>query len=131
MLACIGADWRGGGAGPRASCSGVNLGAVAEVEADRLHDPERGARGEHVRRRQHAGVLGDDGRGGAVGQLVKVGFHRGPDVLPVLWKYGVGSTVASACLALASMSATYCWCTTMSSRVPGRPRWPPMKCFHG
>src|SRR5258707_6469476 len=37
--------------------SRVNLGAVAEVEADRLHDPEGCARGEHVGRRQHAGVL--------------------------------------------------------------------------
>ena len=31
---------------------GVHLGAIAEVEADRLHDPEGGAGGEHVSRRQ-------------------------------------------------------------------------------
>src|SRR5690349_6739558 len=37
--------------------SRVHLAAVAEVEADRLHHPERGAGGEHVDRRHPAGVL--------------------------------------------------------------------------
>src|SRR5260221_6881973 len=44
-------------------------------------------------------------------------------------KYPVGSALASASRALASISAMYCWCSTMSSRVPSRPRCPPMKCF--
>ncbi|HEX9518697.1 MAG TPA: hypothetical protein VF940_21275 [Streptosporangiaceae bacterium] len=51
-----------------------------------MQDRERGRPGErlHVGGSQDAGVLGDDGCGGAVGQLVEVALHRGPYVLPVL-----------------------------------------------
>ena len=109
----------------------MHVGAVAEVEADRLHDPEGGAGGEHVGRCQHAGVLVDDRCCGGVGHGIQVALDRGPGVLAVLWKYGVGSMVGSVVLTLAAMSAMYCWCSLTSSRVPSRPRWPPMKCFHG
>ena len=50
---------------------------------------------------------------------------------PYLTKYGMGSTLSSAVLELAAMSAMYCWCAAMSSRVPSLPICPPMKCFHG
>src|SRR5829696_3183490 len=45
-----------------AAPSGMYLGAVAEVEPDRLHDPEGCALGEDVRGREHARVLLDRGR---------------------------------------------------------------------
>src|SRR5262249_60410156 len=35
----------------------VHVRSKAEVEPDRLHDPERGARCEHVGRGEHAGVF--------------------------------------------------------------------------
>src|SRR6266550_2922878 len=41
---------------------GVHLRAVAEVEPDRFHHPERGALGKNVRGRQHARVLLDVAR---------------------------------------------------------------------
>ena len=66
--------------------SGVNWSAGPIVEAERLHDGERGGSGEHldVGGGQHAGVLGDDGRGSALGDGVEVGFDPGPEVLPVV-----------------------------------------------
>src|SRR5919197_854735 len=72
--------------------SRVDLGAGAEVEADRLEDGEGGAGGErgHVGRRQNAGVLGDDRRGGVRGDGVEVAVHRGPGVRPVLAEVGGG-----------------------------------------
>src|ERR1700730_4278484 len=73
--------------GPGAFGSGVDRSADAEpgVEAQRLHDLERRGVGEDldVRSGQHAGVLGDDGRGRAFGDSVQVGLHPGPGVLPV------------------------------------------------
>src|SRR5207237_8773891 len=45
------------GRGPAGWPSGMHLRAVAEVEADRLHHPERRALGEPVGGREHAGVL--------------------------------------------------------------------------
>ena len=66
--------------------SGVNLRAVAEVETDRLHDVERGALGEHICGRDHAGVLLDHGRGCRGGDLVQVALQRGPDVLAIFEK---------------------------------------------
>ena len=41
------------------------------------------------------------------------------------------SALGDFVLALAAMSAMYCWCRVTSSRLPSRPMWPPMKCFHG
>src|SRR6202047_5297789 len=71
---------------PGAFGSGVDRSADAEpgVEAQRLHDLERRGVGEDldVRGGQHAGVLGDDGRGRAFGDGVQVGLHPGPGVLP-------------------------------------------------
>src|SRR5689334_359878 len=65
---------------------GVDWSADAEagVEAQRLHDLEGGGFGEvlDVGGGEHAGVFGDDGRGGAVGDGVEVGFDPGPEVLP-------------------------------------------------
>src|SRR6266542_3804723 len=71
--------------GPGAFWSGVDWRAGPKVEAERLHDGERGGPGEDldVGGGQHAGVLGDDRRGGAVGDGVQVGFDPGPGVLPV------------------------------------------------
>src|ERR1700730_13785799 len=60
------------------------LGAVPQVEADRLHYPERRARGEHVGRRQDAGVLLDDWCCGGGRRCVEKAPHGGPDVLAVL-----------------------------------------------
>src|SRR2546421_12804131 len=64
--------------------SRVNLGAVAEVEADRLHNPEGCARGEHVGRRQHARVLLDDRLSGGGRGYIQKAPHGGPGVLAVL-----------------------------------------------
>src|SRR6266480_5160966 len=81
---------RGSAPGPPSALgafgSGVDRSADAEpgVEAQRLHDLERRGVGEllDVRGGQHAGVLGDDGRGRAFGDGVQVGLHPGPGVLP-------------------------------------------------
>src|SRR5262245_63862690 len=59
------------------------LGAVAEVEPDRLHDLEGGAFGEHVGGGDHAGVLLDHGRGGGGGDLVQVALDGGPSIVTV------------------------------------------------
>src|SRR5260370_13919069 len=68
--------------GPGAWWSGVDRSAGPAVEAQRLHDLERGG-GEDldVRGGQHAGVLCDDGRRRAVGDGVGVAFDPGPGVL--------------------------------------------------
>src|SRR5260370_18391257 len=62
--------------GPGAWWSGVDWSAGPGVEAQRLHDEERGGGGEDldVGGGEHAGVLGDDGRGGAAGDGVEVCF---------------------------------------------------------
>src|SRR6266496_6040318 len=76
----------GGGAGPApVGWSGVNWPAGPGIEAQRLHDGERGGGGEDldVRGGQHAGVLRDDGRSGAFGDRVEVALHSGPEVLAV------------------------------------------------
>jgi hypothetical protein len=54
----------------------MDLGAVAEVESDRLHHLERHILREHVGRRQDAGVLLDHGCGRRGGALVEVALHR-------------------------------------------------------
>ena len=60
-------------AGARAGLA-INPGTA--VEAQRLHDLERGGVGEYldVGGGEDAGVLGDDGCGGALGDGVEVGF---------------------------------------------------------
>src|SRR2546426_12104204 len=58
---CIGSICQGITQPPSNKLSWVNLGGEAEVEAQRLHHPERRARGEHVGRGQHARVLVDHG----------------------------------------------------------------------
>src|SRR3954466_3954134 len=70
--------------------SGLDVGAVAEVEADRLHDPERGAGGEHVGRGEDSGVLLDDGCGSGLAAGVEPSLHAGPRVLAVLDEEGRG-----------------------------------------
>src|SRR6266516_5575059 len=69
---------------PVHSGSGVDGSAVAAVQAVRLHDLERRGGGEDldVGGGEHAGVLGDDGRGRALGDGVEVAFDPGPGVLP-------------------------------------------------
>src|SRR5262245_1073057 len=52
----------------------VDLGADAEVEADRFEDDERGAGGVDVGGGEDAGVFLDDRRGGVVGLCVLVGL---------------------------------------------------------
>ena len=56
----------------RIRSSRVNLRAVAQVEADRLHDGERRAGREHVGGREHAGVLLDDRRRGGGRDRVQI-----------------------------------------------------------
>src|SRR5712671_5001605 len=70
---------------PRLSCR-----AGPAVQAQRLHDGERGGPGEDldVRGGQHAGVLGDDGRSRALGDFVEVALNPSPGVLPVLHEVG-------------------------------------------
>src|SRR5215207_990371 len=64
--------------------SGMDIEAVAEVQADRLHHLERRALGEHVARREHADVFLDHRRRSGPGDLVQGALERGPDVLAVL-----------------------------------------------
>jgi hypothetical protein len=54
---------------------------------------------------QDAGALGDDGCGGAVGDGVEVGFHPGPDVLPVPYEV---VTVLLTPMAAAISSTAHC-----------------------
>src|SRR5215470_7032908 len=70
--------------GPGAFRSWVDRSAGPAVQAQRLHDLERRGVGEDldVGGGQHAGVLGDDRRGSALGDGVEVGFDPGPEVLP-------------------------------------------------
>src|ERR1700722_13721304 len=72
--------------------SGVDRTARAFVEPQRLHDGERGGCGEDfdVGGGQHAGVLGDHGRGGPFGDGVEVAFDTGPGVHPGLHVVGNG-----------------------------------------
>src|SRR6201997_3022040 len=73
--------------------SRVDRSARPAVEAQRLHDLERGGVGElrDVGGGQHAGVLGDDGRGRALGDGVEMAFDPGPEVFPA--RYVVGHRV--------------------------------------
>src|SRR5690348_9959913 len=64
--------------------SWVYPGAVAQVEAERLHDMERRAGREHVGRCEHAGVLFDDRRCGSGRDRVQITPYRGPSVLAIL-----------------------------------------------
>src|SRR5258708_454756 len=64
--------------------SGVDIHAVAEVQADRLQDRKSAGDSEHIHGPELAGVLLDDGRGGSIGYRVQVALHPGPEVLPVL-----------------------------------------------
>src|SRR5580700_5250201 len=65
-----------------AGASGMDGSAGPLVEPQRLHDGERGGVGEFldVRGGQHAGVLGDDGRGRGLGDRVQVSFDPEPDI---------------------------------------------------
>src|SRR5580658_8487234 len=66
--------------------SGVDGAAGAAVEADRLHDRERGGPGVDldVGAAQDAGVFRDDGGGRVLGDGVEVGADSGPHVLSVV-----------------------------------------------
>src|ERR1700687_4923883 len=108
----------------------MDLGGDPQVKTNGLHDPEGGARGEHVGRGEHPRVLLDHGGRGRVRARVEVSLDGGPSVLPVLHEERSWIDGVSAFLTLASISAMYCWCSVTSSRVPSLPRWPPMKCFH-
>src|SRR6266508_2031674 len=68
--------------------SGVHLRAVAEVEPDRLHHPERRALGVDVCCRDNARVLLDHTGGCDSRDLVQVALHRCPHVLAVLLEVG-------------------------------------------
>src|SRR6266542_1991002 len=68
--------------------SWVHLQAVTAVEPDRLHEPERNVRGEHVRGCEHAGVLLDDRSGRRVADRVEVALDAGPDVRAALLEVG-------------------------------------------
>src|SRR5260370_7272057 len=73
-----------GVAGPGALSSGVDRAGRALVEAQRLHDLEGRGVGEglDVGGGQHAGVLGDHGRDGTLGDGIEVALHTQPEVLP-------------------------------------------------
>src|SRR5882672_8659174 len=60
--------------------SWMHLQADPAVESHRLHQPERDLRGEHVRGREHAGVLFDDRRGRRLAHRAQVGLHGAPHV---------------------------------------------------
>src|SRR4029077_1950023 len=60
--------------------SWVHLQAVAAVEPDRLHEPERNVGGEHVGGCEHAGVLLDDGGCRRFADRAEVGLDGGPHV---------------------------------------------------
>src|SRR3984893_1203885 len=64
----------------------MDIGAKAEVEPDRLHDPERGAPGVDVGRGKHAGVLLDDRCCAGVSPGVKKSTYRSPRIVAVLLK---------------------------------------------
>src|SRR5215469_351212 len=69
---------------PGALPSGMDWSAGPAVQAQRTDDGERRGFGEllDIRGGQHAGVLGDDGRGGAFGDGLEVAFDPRPEVLP-------------------------------------------------
>src|SRR4029077_15754661 len=78
--------------------SWVHRQAVAVVEPDRLHQPERDVRGEHIRLSQqdvavraehtrscqHAGVLLDDRGGRRLADRVEIALDAGPEVRAAL-----------------------------------------------
>src|SRR6266542_1356058 len=68
--------------------SWVHRQAVAVVEPDRLHQPERDVRGKHIRSCQHAGVLLDDRGGRRLADCVEVALDAGPEVRAVLLEVG-------------------------------------------
>ena len=72
----------------------MDVGGVAEVEPDRLHHPEGGARGEHVGRREDAGVLLHDGcrEREALDRLLEAARGGRGGVLVVHGGAGVGKT---------------------------------------
>jgi hypothetical protein len=62
----------------------MHVRAVAQVEPDRLHQPERDVRREHVGRPEHAGVLLDHGLRRQVAHRVEVALDARPCVRAVL-----------------------------------------------
>src|SRR3979411_1978117 len=68
----------------RPSTSRMDPGVSPQVKTNGLHDPEGGARGEHIGRGEHPRVLLDHGGRGRVRARVDVSLDAGPSVLPVL-----------------------------------------------
>src|SRR3954469_2492014 len=68
--------------------SWVHRQAVAVVEPDRLHQPERDVRGKHIRSCQHAGVLLDDRGGCRLADRVEVALDARPEVRAALLEVG-------------------------------------------
>src|SRR4029077_5019919 len=58
----------------------MQLQADPAIEPQRLHQPERDVRGEHVRGREYAGVLFDDRRGRGIADCVEVSLYGAPHV---------------------------------------------------
>src|SRR5438309_12054968 len=64
----------------------MNVGGEAEVQTDRLHDPEHGALGVDIGRGEQAGVLLDDRCRAGVSPGVEESSYRSPWVIAVLLK---------------------------------------------
>src|SRR6266446_8490426 len=60
----------------------------AEVEAERLHDPERRAGGKDVSRGDYSRVLRDHWRGSGIGARIQITLDPCPRVLAVLLEIG-------------------------------------------
>src|SRR5690242_8148409 len=70
--------------------SRMNVGGEAEVQTDRLHDPEDGALGVDIGRGEHAGVLLDDRSRAGFGPGVEKSAYRSPRIVAVLLKERCG-----------------------------------------
>src|SRR5258708_4374934 len=68
----------------------VHVRGEAEVQTDRLHDPEHGAFGIDIRRGEHAPVLLDDRSRTGLGPGVEKSSYRSPRIVAVLLKEGCG-----------------------------------------
>src|SRR5258708_18244996 len=64
----------------------MNVGREAEVQTDRLHDPEHGAFGVDIGRGEHALVLLDDRSRCGLGPSVEKSSYRRPRIVAVLLK---------------------------------------------